>query len=127
MEGVFLECGGASRPLYRRLPKPKDSDVMELAPHHRLRSRIVPGPRPKEEGREEKSVSSGRRMTWAECLKRVFQIDLSACPDCGGKVRFIAAVMKREVVVRILEHLGHSSALPRWAPSQGPPQASLEF
>jgi hypothetical protein len=98
-----------------------------LAPHHRMRSKIVPGPRPKEEGREGKPLSTSRRMTWAECLKRVFQIDLSVCPDCGGKVRFIAAVMKREVVVGILEHLGHSTAVPRWAPPQGPPQATLEF
>ena len=44
-------------------------------------------------------------MSWAECLKRTFQIDLTECPDCAGEVRFIAAVMKRDAIEAILGHL----------------------
>jgi hypothetical protein len=39
MEGVFLEGDGASRPACRRLPKPTDSDVMELLSV--IRKRVV--------------------------------------------------------------------------------------
>ena len=29
-------------------------------------------------------------MTWAQRLKRVFNIDIETCPACGGAVRLIA-------------------------------------
>ncbi len=29
-------------------------------------------------------------MTWAERLRRVFEIDITNCPDCGGRLRWIA-------------------------------------
>ena len=29
-------------------------------------------------------------MTWAERLRRVFQIDITTCPECGGRLRWIA-------------------------------------
>jgi hypothetical protein len=29
-------------------------------------------------------------MTWAERLRRVFQIDITTCPDCSGRLRWIA-------------------------------------
>jgi rRNA maturation protein Nop10 len=29
-------------------------------------------------------------MTWAQRLKRVFAIDIEACPHCGGTLRVIA-------------------------------------
>ena len=44
-------------------------------------------------------------MSWAECLKRTFQIDLTQCPDCASEVRFVAAIVKREVIRAILSHL----------------------
>jgi len=31
-------------------------------------------------------------MTWMERLRRVFAIDLSICPDCGGRPHVIADV-----------------------------------
>ena len=50
-------------------------------------------------------ISQGRRMSWAECLKRTFQIDLTQCPDCVGEVRFMAAIIKRDAIRAILRHL----------------------
>jgi hypothetical protein len=29
-------------------------------------------------------------MTWAQRLKRVFNIDIETCPACGGAVRIVA-------------------------------------
>ena len=31
-------------------------------------------------------------MTWAKRLKRVFNIDIEACRECGGDVRIIASI-----------------------------------
>jgi len=44
-------------------------------------------------------------LTWAERLKRVFDIDISVCPLCGGGVRVIADVTEPDVIQTILAHL----------------------
>ena len=44
-------------------------------------------------------------MTWMARLKRVFGIDLSLCPRCGGTLRVIGAVTEPKIIARILEHL----------------------
>jgi hypothetical protein len=68
---------------------------------------------------------SSKRPTWAELLKRVFEIDVLACPWCGGKRELIALVNDGAVVRRILEHLGLPTAAPLLAPARSPPE--LEF
>ena len=44
-------------------------------------------------------------MTWAQRLKRVFNIDINTCRECGGSVRVIACVEDPVVIKKILEHL----------------------
>ncbi len=44
-------------------------------------------------------------LTWAERLKRVFDIDISVCPLCGGTLRVIADVTDPDVIQTILAHL----------------------
>ena len=55
-------------------------------------------------------------MSWARLLKRVFDIDIEHCPDCGGELKIIAAIEDPGVIVRILSHLG----LPARAPPREP-------
>ncbi|MEO6031469.1 MAG: hypothetical protein ABIP61_06140, partial [Burkholderiaceae bacterium] len=31
------------------------------------------------------------RLSWAKLLKRVFEIDMEHCPNCGGELKIIAA------------------------------------
>jgi hypothetical protein len=47
-----------------------------------------------------------RYFPWAELLRRVFEFDILACPDCGGRLRLVATIEDPSVVARILEHLG---------------------
>ena len=43
----------------------------------------------------------------AGLLKRVFDIDMERCPNCGaGELKIIAAILERPVIERILTHLG---------------------
>lgn len=49
-------------------------------------------------------------MTWAQRLKRVFNIDIEVCGRCGGAVRVIVETSNRsiedqETIDRILDHL----------------------
>ncbi len=44
-------------------------------------------------------------MTWMARLNRVFGLDLSVCPKCGGKLRVIGEVTDPKIIARILEHV----------------------
>jgi hypothetical protein len=44
-------------------------------------------------------------MTWAQRLKRVFNIDIKTCKKCQGSVRIIACMEDPVVIKQILEHL----------------------
>jgi hypothetical protein len=46
------------------------------------------------------------RIDWATLLHRVWQLDALVCPRCEGRMRFIATITERSVIVRILDHLG---------------------
>ena len=87
-----------------------------LAPNAGLRAAIVPGPvhQPGEHAQEHAHASA--RMGWARLLRRVFDIDLEHCLQCGGEFRIIAAIEEPAVIVRILTHLG----LPARAPPRLP-------
>jgi hypothetical protein len=45
----------------------------------------------------------------------VFAIDLSICPDCGGRLRVIAAVTRPDVIRKILEHVARQQAPPQFS------------
>ena len=45
-------------------------------------------------------------MSWARLLKRVFEIDLEHCPNCGGELKIIAAILEASVIEPILTHPG---------------------
>mgnify|MGYP001158134247 CR=1 FL=1 len=84
-----------------------------LAPHAADRSRIVPGPATRadeaEDGSGHARPASGRdRLSWAKLLARVFRIDVSVCPDCGGRMRVIAALTEPGSIRRCLAGMGLS-------------------
>jgi hypothetical protein len=65
-------------------------------------------------------------MTWAQRLKRVFDIDLQSCPACGGALRIIACIEDPAVIETILAHLDAKAAAAQAArppPCRGPPEA----
>ena len=90
-----------------------------LAPNAKLRSQIVPAPPERAaETSSEGAHAQGAppRMSWARLLKRVFDIDIEHCPNCGGALKIIAAIEDPPVIDKILSHLG----LPTRAPPRTP-------
>ena len=69
-----------------------------------------------------RSRGQRRRYRWAELLKRVFLVDVLACP-CGGRRKVLAAIHDPDSIRRVLEALGLSSDVPELAPARGPPGA----
>ena len=59
------------------------------------------------------------RLSWAKLLKRVFEIDMEHCPNCGGELRIIAAILEQPVIEKILTHLGLQARAPPRAPARG--------
>lgn len=59
------------------------------------------------------------RMGWAKLLRRVFDLDLQHCPNCGGELKIIAAILEQPVVEKILTHLGLQARAPPRAPARG--------
>ena len=103
-----------------------------LAPNHRWRGEVTPA-------RRGKALKTGANaevrtpaechaaMTWAQRLKRVFNIDIEVCSRCGGSVKVIACIEEQDAIDRILAHLEskehNTPALPHLAP---PTRASPE-
>jgi hypothetical protein len=56
-------------------------------------------------------------LSWAERLKRVFGIDITVYPLCGGRLRVIGDVTEPEAIERILEHVTREG-LPRAPPAR---------
>jgi rRNA maturation protein Nop10 len=99
-----------------------------FAPNSPYRARITParrgrGAKPTKPAQTEDRDPAEQQsaMRWAQRLKRVFQIDVETCPNCGGSVKVIASIEDPLVIERILRHLA-SKALPGlWPESRAPP------
>jgi hypothetical protein len=63
------------------------------------------------------------RIGWARLLKRMFDIDMERCPNCGaGELKSIAAILERPVIEKILTHLGLDPQPPPKVRARGPEQ-----
>jgi len=61
------------------------------------------------------------RRSWAEMIKRVYEVDPLVCPMCGGEMRVIAFIIDLQVVDQILRHLKRREEQGR---GRGPPGRS---
>ncbi len=88
-----------------------------LAQNAKLRPLVVPqGPQVQEADTEatapaecevETAQARPYRISWARLLKRVFDIDMHTCSNCGGgELKIIAAILERPAIEKILTHLG---------------------
>jgi len=85
-----------------------------FAPNSKYRSKVTPAGRGKLRKRHPASdvdqtpAEKRASMTWAKRLKRVFNIDIETCNECGGDVRIIASIEDPAVIQKILAHLNHT-------------------
>ena len=92
-----------------------------LAPNAKLRALAVPRAPEEATGESELAATESgctharpARISWARLLKRVFEIDREHCPNCGGELKIVAAIVESAVIERILTHL--------WSQARAPPQ-----
>ena len=94
-----------------------------FAPHSKHRALVTPAGRgPGRATRKTHSADERHTaMTWAQRLKRVFNIDIQTCDRCGGRVRIIASIEDPAVIRRILEHLEQRAEAAPIPKSRAPP------
>ncbi len=50
------------------------------------------------------------RRSWAQLIKRVFEVDPLLCRNCGAEMRIIAFIIDHDVVDAVLRHLAKAEA-----------------
>ena len=125
-------------------PRPRINLILYhgvLATNARWRSRIVPGPdvstldagaSPDDTRGASRDDTTGwprqpRHWRWADLMRRAFDLDVLACPQCGNRMRLLATIEDPRVVEQILAHLGLPSAPVRAGPAQPPPAAAANL
>ena len=82
-----------------------------LAPNSKQRVNVTPAKRGKGSSRQglqstnktKSPADEHREMTWAQRLKRVFNIDITICSRCGRAVKVIASIEDPLVIKKILD------------------------
>ena len=114
------------------IPRPRHNLVRYhgvLAPNATLRPGIIPATQQRERKKpaDHQSHNSSTEavpptetltapLTWAQRLKRVFEIDITLCPRCGGKLRVIADITEPAVISKILNHIARAPPNQQTAP-----------
>jgi len=100
-----------------------------LAPHARWRGQVVsygrPAPEPhvREVDTSPHAAGTPGAWSWAALMRRVFDLDVLACPRCGGRLRVIATVQDPLAVQAILTHRTRSGAAEPPGPAPPAPAA----
>ena len=101
-----------------------------LAPNARHRRQVVPEltvPAAPAEACAPVPVTHPHRLSWAVLLVRVFALDVTICPACGGRLHLTAALTDPASVRRYLSGVGLPSQGPPVTPPRPPSQAEWDF
>ena len=55
--------------------------------------------------RDEARNARALRRSWAQLIKRIYEVDPLVCPSCGSEMKVIAFITEHDVVDAILRHL----------------------
>ena len=89
------------------VPRPRVNTTLYfgvLAPHSRDRAHVTPARKAKTSRTEDSS--------WAALMRHSFGLDVLSCPQCKGRLCFVAVVFDRVEVKRLLAHLPDPSPSP---------------
>jgi hypothetical protein len=111
------------------VPRPRHNLVRYhgvLAPNSKVRKLIIPKSRnavkEKENSRTNNKAEETRHvdelvapLSWAQRLKRVFNIEITLCPRCGGTLRVVSDITDPDVIQKILDHIEAQPPPLKWA------------
>ena len=101
-----------------------------LAPNAGFRCLVVPGlsvsPGASSVGVSTDSPSR-RRLGWAALLARVFAVDVTLCPSCGGRLGLVTVLSYPASIGRYLSGVGLAAEPPAMAAARPAPQRELDL
>jgi hypothetical protein len=116
-------------------PRPRINLILYhgvLAPHARWRARVVAyGPPPgialmptnlEDDAGAHAPPPQPRHWAWANLMRRAFDIDVLACPRCGGRLRLLGTIEDPAAIRAILDSLAASAE----RVDRAPPPVTLE-
>ncbi len=86
---------------------PNSKHRVQVTPAKRGKGKKTKAPDPLQ---DQSPAERHASMTWAQRLKRVFNIDIETCRECGGAVNVIACIEDPVVIEKILTHLHEKAA-----------------
>ncbi len=101
-----------------------------LAPNASWRKEIVPASKNGASADEQATTGEGgsgskprnaAAISWAQLLRRTYDIDAELCERCGATMRPVAVTVDPKVARQILDHIGQPSNSPRFAKTRAPP------
>jgi hypothetical protein len=97
-----------------------------FASSHPLRARVVPRPPDPDKTGRPTAPARPARMSWADLLKRVWNIDGLLCPFCGGRMHLVSAIHDPGANTAIIAavHLAWARHEIASTPPRGPPDRS---
>ena len=103
------------RPLLSLVPKPRVNLTRfhgVFASNSKYRTLVTPAKQGRgkkiktaDDSQDQTPAEKRASMTWAQRLKRVFDIDVTTCCECGGDVKIIASIEDPVLIQKILAHL----------------------
>jgi hypothetical protein len=108
------------------VPRPRVNLVLYygvLAPRASWRAAVVPpfSPVIADSPRADPRSRKGGGWRWADLMRRVFAVDVLACPGCNGRLRLVAVLEASMAAARILQHLRLPTEVPMPAPARASP------
>jgi hypothetical protein len=95
-------------------------------------SNVLRGKRKKEEQDnvipyiiEESNISPAQRNAWARLIQKIYEVDPLTCPKCQGSMKIISFIEQKEIIEKILKHLGLWHVKTRPPPRIHSPPAEL--
>jgi hypothetical protein len=104
-----------------RPENPARASLLTAAPE----AEEVPGDGGSPQSPASTEAGRARHWTWANLMRRAFDIDVLACPRCGGRMTLLAMIEDPHVIRRILSHLRLPTEMPQPHASRPPPSPDL--
>ncbi len=60
-------------------------------------------------------------------LARIFGLNVETCPDCGGRMKIVAAITDHGSIKRYLDGVGLPWQIPEIKPARPPPRQAFDY
>jgi hypothetical protein len=87
-------------------------DMTGIAPTHPGCAARIETSKTNEAKTKSKLSGQSRNYSWAQLMKRVFELDVLNCPRCGARMRVLCAINSPSAIQKILVCLGLPSRAP---------------